>query len=73
MVRHTSLEVYEKIKESGVLSKLQHKVFRFVVLNAPCTQLDAVESLGSKDSIAPRFSDLVKMGLIRECGITNRS
>ena len=68
MTRETSLEVYERLEASGLLSKKRLEVFGYVCRNPLCTALDAEEALHprNRSTVNARFSELVKMGLIRE-------
>ncbi len=62
-----SLEVYHRLEDSGKLSALRLKVFKYVCENPGCTSLDCESYYqpGNYSSIAARFGELKEMGLIR--------
>jgi len=85
MVRKTSIDTYNIVKNSGLLSKLRLKVYLALYKNGPMGMLETFryinpgESDGHKlQSYNPRFTELKQMGLIEECGervcdITNQT
>lgn len=69
-MRYTSIEAYNKIKENGLLGRLQFKVYEHVFKNKPITQKKTCVSFGMRDerSITPRFAELRRYGVLRTCG-----
>ena len=77
MVRKTSIDTYNRVKDSGLLSTLRFKVYHALYKNGPMGMLETFryinpgESDGHKlQSYNPRFTELKQMGLIEECGET---
>lgn len=79
MVRETSIEAYQKIKEEGLLSKRRLELYEYVFENGPCTARAAVKELSKKlgqevaisfSSYAARFSELRDAGVFSEVGET---
>jgi len=68
MTRETSIEVFNTLEASGVLSDKRLEVFGYIARNPGCTAYDAEETLQprNRSTVNARFSELVKMGLIRE-------
>lgn len=70
-VRSTSIAVYRKIKEDGMLSRLRWVVYEALYHFGPCTQAELwSEHLSNfeRNSIAPRFSELEDRGVIKAIG-----
>ena len=81
--RLTSSEVYNQIKEEGLLNALLWQVYDCLYRHGPLTAREAWSKLWDSGerrlahSIIPRFAQLKKMGLVRPigkrlCSITNR-
>jgi hypothetical protein len=67
----TSLNAYNTLKNKGFLTGLQSKVYNTLFNNGPLTQGEAWNEYLSeyqRHSIAPRFAELEKMGVIRTVG-----
>ena len=79
MVRQTSIEAFHTIKNNGLLSKRRWEVYEFVFHHGPVTCRQTVKHI-AKDkgesvsitysSYSSRFSELERMGVIREIGTT---
>jgi hypothetical protein len=80
MVRQTSIDVYNEIRESGVLGKLQWQVYQALYEHGPMTERELYERFFTgyqRPSITPRLSELNAMRVIgpvevREDHITGR-
>ena len=79
MPRQTSIQAYREIQASGFLGELTWAVYDCVYEHGPMTQSECWKQLGwdKKDSIGPRFSELVRYGVFQElpkrkCRITGR-
>lgn len=79
MTRDTSIEIYRRIKEEGLLSKLRFDVYEVIFQHGPLTQMEAWQYFDKKHiqlrSVTPRFSELLErdvIGITRErpCKIT---
>ena len=72
--RLNSINAYNKIKNNGLLSRRQQEVLDTIHANGGSTQNEATRILlgihpnSQKDSFAPRFSELHKMGVIEIVG-----
>ena len=79
--RETSIQCYNQIKESGLLSKRRLEVYEALLASAPCTSSEAIKNAGTKSGVfgvSSRFTELRDLGVIyevrvRECTITNRN
>lgn len=82
-MRQTSLEVYHKIKDNGVLSERRMEVYNILFHHGPLTATECWEIVKQNRSdgkthqngITPRFSELLDMQAIyiveeRPCSIT---
>jgi hypothetical protein len=68
MVRQTSIEAYNEIRESGVLGKLQWQVYQALYEHGPMTERELYERFFTayqRPSITPRLSELQAMRRIR--------
>ena len=84
MVPATSLEAYNKIKESGVISEKRFDVYEYIHLHPDCTIKDANDyrqwrwteegnpGAAPQSTWGTRFSELERMGLIVITGKTNK-
>lgn len=77
MVRDTSLEAYNEIRNNGLLSKMRFTIYKAVVFFEGSTANEIFERLGLKTNQSGRFTELREMGVIkelskRECNITGR-
>lgn len=79
-MRQTSIEVYNQIRESGILSTRKMQVYSTLFEYGPLTQAELCNLLPevSERSLTPRFAELLSMGAIqdaieRECRITGRN
>lgn len=66
-MRETSVEAYEKIKASGLLSKRRWQVYDILFRCGPLTARQIAEDFGVPGGWK-RCSELQEMGLIREVG-----
>ena len=75
MTRETSRQAYHEIKERGLLSNLRFMTYECIWLNGPLTQTECftklcqIQAIGKGNghqSIAPRFAELKRMGVIEE-------
>lgn len=70
-VRDTSLEVYNRIKEEGVLSKRRLEVYEALFQHGPATSNELFRKMKgsirvSQANIQPRLGELVEMGCVAE-------
>jgi len=71
MIQQTSIDAYEKLKESKVLGKLQLEVAEILIKSGPLTQGEVVIRSSRRNrgsSITPRFAELEDAGVIEHCG-----
>lgn len=69
MIRETSLEAYKKFVEDGGLAEAKRLVYEYIYNNGPTTQKKTQIALNDvTNSTRPRFAELERMGLIKECG-----
>ena len=74
MIRETSIEAFNKIKENGLLSVRRMQVYEVLFHDGPLTQNEAHKLLWKlgirteKQSITPRFNELYQVGVIKEVG-----
>ena len=83
VIRETSIEAYNEIKENGLLSKRRFQVYETLYNNGPLTTGEIwyiyFRDQGiSQNSINPRLSELVSLGVVsevgkRSCKITGRN
>lgn len=84
-MRQTSIDTYHAIKESGLLSKLRFTAYDCIYHHGPITQSECFNMIchdpkgriNGHQSIAPRFAELKRFGVIEEayvkpCNITGR-
>ena len=80
-IRQTSIDCYNEIKNSGLLSKRRLETFEAIMKIAPCTATEVQYSInynnGGRDCMK-RISELRDRGVIyevrtRECSITRRN
>lgn len=72
-VRQTSIEVYRKITENGLLSKLLLEVYSFLYHHGPCTAVELFYKMGwhntsSNHNIASKLGTLRDRGAVVELG-----
>lgn len=77
MVRQTSKEVYEKIRNEGLLSKMRFKVYREIFRFGPITASEVFAISKMKTNQSGRFTELEELGVIqaketRICSETGR-
>ena len=75
MIRDTSIQAYNTIKENGLLSRRRFQVYDTLYKFGPLTQNEAFKEIAKKDtvtqqSIGPRFAELLRAGAIQEVGKT---
>ena len=79
--RQTSIDCYNQIKNSGLLSKRRFETFEAIIKIAPCTASEVQHSInynnGGRDCMK-RISELRDRGVIyevktRECRVTGRN
>lgn len=72
MTRETSIEAYNHLKETGVLSKRRFQVYHEVFRNGPITAGEVFKYGDShnvvKGSVCARLTELREMGLVKEVG-----
>jgi hypothetical protein len=71
MTRQTSIDVYHRIKEEGLLGKLQLSVLEIVYRHGPISQGEVCREFFNRNeerSITPRFAELVRRNAITEVG-----
>ena len=73
MVRETSIEVFHRIKEDGLLSQRRLEVYSQLFQLGPCTANELFKktkgtSQVSQANIQPRLNELVALGVAREVG-----
>jgi len=80
-MRQTSIDCYNEIKNSGLLSKRRFETFEAIMKIAPCTASEVQHSInynnGGRDCMK-RISELRDRGVIcevrtRECRVTGRN
>lgn len=79
-VRETSLEVFKRIKDNGLLSQRRLEVYSGLFEYGPCTANELFKKMRgvsqvSQANIQPRLNELVNVGVAREvetrdCAIT---
>lgn len=73
-MRQTSIETYNTIRDSGLLSKRRFEVYQALYLYGPMTANDLVRHQKEQNPNAnqtgwnARFSELERMGVIKEVG-----
>lgn len=81
MIRETSIEAYNEIKENGLLTKLRFQVYDWLFRNGASTQSE-ICNYGfpntRMDSIKPRIAELNRLGVVssvgeRKCKVTGRN
>jgi Fe2+ or Zn2+ uptake regulation protein len=74
IVRETSIDVYHKIEEEGLLSRLRFQVYSVLFHHGPMTAMEVCEKLKElkmpvkQVSVSPRMSELRDRGVVKECG-----
>lgn len=71
MTRETSVDVYNQIKDEGLLGNLQMSVYTALRGKEPMTQGECAAWLFpsfQRHDIAPRFAELKRFGVLKECG-----
>lgn len=74
MIRQTSINVYHEIRDNGLLSKLRFTVYEALFKHGPMTQMELCHLLrGDKysydrQSLTPRFAELLDAGVIKDVG-----
>lgn len=70
-MRRTSIDAYNKIKNTGLLSKRRFEVYDFIFNHGPATARQAWQAICphlATGGITPRFSELKQLGVIIEVG-----
>jgi len=67
-VRQTSIDVYLKIKENGLLPKMQSVIFERLYNHGPMTAAECMQDLHLPSNQSGRFTELRKKGVIQEIG-----
>jgi len=75
MIRKTSIEIFNKIKANGLLSKRRFEVYECIFNNGPSTALEILDKLDLKTNQSGRFTELSDRGCItavgtKKCSIT---
>lgn len=72
MIRQTSIDCYNQIKNNGLLSKRRLQALDYILKIAPCTASELQDSMpyndGGRDCMK-RISELCKLGVIAERGV----
>lgn len=76
MIRNTSIDVYNKIKDNGLLSKRRLEVYDVVFNNGPLTSAEAFHIMVNTQvtpgafipQLRARFTELREMGCLSELG-----
>lgn len=71
MTQQTSTDVYNEIKNKGLLTHLRWEVYNCLYTNGPLTQAETSRIIGNhgeNQGITPRFAELQRMGVIRKIG-----
>ena len=71
MTRQTSIDAYNKIREDGLLGKLQLEVYGLLFDHGPLTQGELWDRFMREHqghSISPRFAELHALGVIHPIG-----
>lgn len=73
MTRETSRQAYNEIVENGLLSERKMQVYKTLFFNPGITQNECHAVISefnkiTKQSIGPRFAELLRIGVIKECG-----
>lgn len=66
-MRETSIEIYNKIRESGMLSNTRFKIFE-AICRRPRTANEIFWDLGMQTNQSGRFTELQEMDVIEESG-----
>ena len=78
MIRQTSIDCYNEIKNNGLLSKRRLEVYEAIFKNAPCTTNEALKDIYSgSHGVGSRTTELRELGVIyekqtRKCNVTGR-
>jgi hypothetical protein len=80
-VRQTSIDCYNEIKQTGLLSKRRLEVYEALLYSAPCTSSEAIRNAKTTFGVfgvSSRFTELRDLGVIyergeKECSITGRN
>ena len=80
-VRQTSIDCYNEIKQTGLLSKRRLEVYEALLYSAPCTSSEAIRNAKTTFGVfgvSSRFTELRDLGVIYEkgekkCSITGRN
>lgn len=80
MARDTSIDIYYKVLDEGLLTGLRLDLWDFLRNHEPMTQMETCKAMNSTRqdrSIMPRFAELKKMKAIKEvdkrkCKVTGR-
>ena len=80
-IRQTSIDCYNQIKASGLLSKRRLEVYEALLSTAPCTSSEAIRNAKTTFGVfgvSSRFTELRDLGVIyekdtRPCKVTGRS
>lgn len=72
-MKDTSLEAWQKIKDSKLLSERKWQVYDYVFRNGPCLMRDALVALQAKHKVpgnvfSTRFSELERAGFLKTVG-----
>lgn len=79
MVRQTSIDCFEQIRSTGVVSQRRLEVLEAISRTCPCTTSEATRAISTSSfGIGSRFTELREMGVIyevgtRKCRVTDRN
>ena len=78
MIQSTSIEIYNKIKNNGLINEMQFKIYDTIYHNGPITSNEVFMIHQMETNQSGRFTELSQMGVIheaekRKCGITGNT
>lgn len=71
MVRKTSIQAYDKIKENGLLGRMQFQAYHHLYLHGPMTAMELKAMMGFKKAdsqVRARLNELRTLGVVQEIG-----
>jgi hypothetical protein len=78
MIQETSREIYNQIKNNGLLGKMQFMVYEFIYEHGPVTANELFMAKQMKTNQSGRFTELSQMDVIyeaetRKCDVTGNN
>lgn len=68
MARETSIQVYNEIKQKGLLSPKRMEIYECIYLHGRMTASEVFQKLGLKTNQSGRFTELREIGCLSEYG-----